>query len=343
MYIIRADGNAQIGAGHLMRCLTIAEALKQMTGTKENILFLCADEASAELAASRGFPAESMGSNYRDMESELPFWKERFADTGKHTILVDSYEVTSRYLGEIRQYGTLLLLDDMQKCAYPADTVINYNVFADELVYKQLYQGCETKLCVGGSFVPVRSQFLGREYRVKDRATDILITTGGGDVDNIAGKLLQKIYQEDYRYHLVTGRFNPHLEELKKLAGRWSNFKLYHDVEDMAGLMCRCDLAVTAGGTTIYELAAVGVPFVCFSYAENQELLTRYIGTHSVAGFAGEYHREPVEVLEHVSTLVKELMTDREQREDYYHRERGLIDGRGAQRLAGELLAAAVD
>lgn len=54
--------------------------------------------------------------------------------------------------------------------------------------------------------------------------------------------------------------------------------------------MAQCQLAVTAGGTTIYELAVLGVPFVCFSYAENQEALTEWLGTQQIAGYAGAWH-----------------------------------------------------
>lgn len=361
MFFVRADGNAQIGAGHLMRCLTVVDALAQITGTKENILFLCADEASADLAKSKGYAAKSMGTDYRDMESELPFWKEFFEDNEKnveqnveknaernakqndnqekHTILVDSYHVTEPYLREIRQYGTLFLMDDMQQQCYPVDAVVNYNVFAKEDTYRQLYGDCHVRYCIGSRYVPIRTQFTNVDYCVKEAVTDILITTGGGDSDNIAGKIFQKIYDDRYDYHLITGRFNPHLKELEQLASACRNLHIYHDVENMAELMCRCDIAVTAGGTTIYELAAIGVPFVCFSYAENQELLTNYIGQHDIAGFAGAYHKNPQQTLEKMKKIVNEMAESKEKRGVCHDREKQLIDGRGAERLAREMLA----
>lgn len=74
------------------------------------------------------------------------------------------------------------------------------------------------------------------------------------------------------------GRFNPNREKLEQYASEQNNVVLHCDVKDMAGLMTACQLAVTAGGTTIYELSVLGVPFVCFSYAENQEGLTEWLG-----------------------------------------------------------------
>lgn len=98
-----------------------------------------------------------------------------------------------------------------------------------------------------------------------------------------------------------------------------------------------CDLAITAGGSTIYELAALGVPFVCFSYAENQEALTEYIGSQKIAGFAGAFHKSPEQTLEQLYILFRTLVTDGNLRRQYYDAERKLIDGQGAARLAQAL------
>lgn len=62
----------------------------------------------------------------------------------------------------------------------------------------------------------------------------------------------------------MVGRFNPNREKLEQYASEQNNVVLHCDVKDMAGLMTACQLAVTAGGTTIYELSVLGVPFVCF-------------------------------------------------------------------------------
>ena len=92
MFIIRADGNAKIGAGHLMRCLTIAEAVRKLPDGPE-ILVLCADEDSAKLASDRGFRTGVFQTDYQWMEEELPLWPQWITDE-KNTILVDSYHVT---------------------------------------------------------------------------------------------------------------------------------------------------------------------------------------------------------------------------------------------------------
>lgn len=342
MLIIRADGNAEIGIGHIMRCLTIAEEYHQICPGQ--VQFVCASGKSAEIVRRHGFEAVSLETDYRDMEAELPLWENlKFGLTGANcSILVDSYQVTDPYLSALRKYGTVWLMDDMQQRAWPVDGVINYNMFADSNIYKELYSGMENcRLCIGSRYTPVRKQFLNRGYRIADEVTDILITTGGGDRDNIAGAILEAIYEEKntkIHYHLVTGVFNPYFEELKSLEKTCCGIHIYHDVKDMAGLMEKCQLAITAGGTTIYELASIGVPFICFSYAENQEAPTRYVGERQIAGYAGAYHKEPEKVLANMKKLTAQLCRDKKMRKDYYVSETALIDGQGAKRLAMKLL-----
>lgn len=342
MFLIRADGNAKIGAGHLMRCMTIAEELAALEG-RDVICFVCADEESAAFAGENGFRAHVLGTDYRDMESELPGWRElvRMFRTGEeavnYVLLVDSYFVTDFYLKELGRLGRVVLMDDMGGHTYPVNGVVNYNATADSAYYSRLYEGRDVKLFVGSSYVPVRRQFRNLEYLVSDQVRNVLLTTGGGDSENIAGRILRHIWDVELRFHLVTGRFNPHFAELKELAESRGNIAIYHDVKDMASLMRKCDMAVTAGGSTVYELAALGVPFVCFSYAENQEEVVDYLGNSGIAAAAGKWHRDSDRTLSRIVELFDELRADRKKREVFSLRERAMVDGEGAGRLAESL------
>ena len=351
MLIIRADGNAKIGAGHLMRCLTIARAV--MGRGESEVLFLCADEDSAGMVRAHGLRAEVLHTDYRDMESEL--WAHHGHGLGKRTrrkradvrnmwdpwikdshncILVDSYYVTDSYLEGLGRYGRVYLLDDMQSQAHSADGIINYNLFADRAVYDRLYEGRTVELYLGGNYVPLRQQFQDVDYQVQDIVKEVLLTTGGGDVENIVGKILDAVYREDIIFHVLVGRFSPHFESWRKRAEQAPNLRIHFDVQNMAELMARCDLAVTAGGSTVYELAAVGVPFICFSYAENQEALAEYMGRENAAAGAGAWHRDAVSTLERIRGSFDNLCRDAALRRQYSETARSLIDGQGAERIA---------
>ena len=137
MYYFRADGSAKTGAGHLMRCLTVALELQKLTEHPEQVCFLCADEDSAELLRSNHMPVKVLETDPEDLEGELPVL-ERLAGDTKQIFLVDSYRVTDAYLRELRRLGRVFLLDDMQQHAYPVDGVINYNLFASAEKYREL-------------------------------------------------------------------------------------------------------------------------------------------------------------------------------------------------------------
>ncbi len=338
MFIIRADGNAKIGAGHLMRCLTIADAIRRLPDAPK-ILVLCADAESAKLASDRGFATGVLHTDYQRMEEELPLWKQWIKDE-KNTILVDSYYVTDAYLKALGCLGRVCLMDDLQEHAYPVNVVINYNVFADKDTYLQMYQcECEesVKFYLGGSYAPLRDQFQRVDYQVKDCVKQVLLTTGAGDADNIAGDIINRIYRENLTYHVLVGRFSPHLSGWQKRAESCSNIQIHFDVQDMASLMKQCDLAITAGGSTVYELAAVGVPFIAFAYARNQELLVRYLGERDMSGNAGEWHKDPDKTLEQLEALFEAFCKDYSRRVRYSERERNMVDGQGAERLARTL------
>lgn len=344
MYLFRADGNEKIGMGHLMRCLTIAEALAQKLGGRGEITFCCADGLSAEPVRARDFTVQVFGTDYRDLMQEIPKWEKFYTKT--NVILIDSYYATDNYLISLKKAGVTVLLDDMQEHCFPVDTVINYNIYAREERYRELYCRKNIDCYVGGGYAPVRPQFTESTYQVKQQVRDVMITTGGGDVDNIAGAVLETLMSEEkslrmterMRYHLVAGRFNPHLRELEQIAAGDPYIILHRDVQDMAGLMRQCDLAVTAGGTTVYELAAVGVPLLCFSYARNQEQLVHYIGDERIAGYAGDYHLDKAGTLFALRRLFGEACVDANKRNECYLKEKSLVDGLGAGRIAEKLI-----
>ena len=306
----------------------------------------------------------------------------------RHNILVvDSYYVTEKYLKAVSRLASVLLLDDMGERAWPVDGILNYNAFAEPEYYRSLYAAAskEPLYGIGSSFVPLRSQFQNVPYKIRETVQNVLITTGGGDSDNIAGQIWENLYQEDVAYHVVIGRFNPYfswweekeaecskkpeclvtnafqkekqvkaamcgkelecpdasvIQDQKPGEAAACRLYLHTDVQDMAGLMAQCDLAVTAGGTTIYELAAVGVPFLCFSYAENQEALTEYIGRKQIAGYCGAWHKGKEAVLEALKTQMA-VCRSKAVREHMSWEEKRMTDGDGAARCV-ELIRSCV-
>lgn len=168
MYIIRADGNTAIGMGHVMRCLSIADAMKD-----RNIepVFMTADNDCVSMIGDRGFEVCVLGTDYRDMESELPlireFLKQRTKDVDASSIiLVDSYQVTSRYYEELRTMAKVACLEDMGQ-SYPVDLLINYNIYGPKLVYDNKITYATL---LGTGYQPLRREFQQDiQYDINDK------------------------------------------------------------------------------------------------------------------------------------------------------------------------------
>ncbi len=326
---VRGDGGATMGAGHLMRLMTITDTIRKQC----KIIYLCADEASAGLPRDKGYEAIVLKTDYRNMEEEIPLFQTLFKE--KAMFLVDSYYVTDSYLKALGSFGRVYLLDDYGLKAHPVDGVINYNAFASKARYEEL---CPMGKCfVGPCYVPLREQF-SKDYAVEKDEKAILITTGGGDRDNIAGQILEAIYEKDKNYHLIVGRFSPNLEKIKAYAADKPNVIYHHNVENMAKLMQECYFGITAGGTTIYEMCASALPFVCFSYAENQRLLTEYVGKNQIGFFAGSFEDDKQQVLLGIREAVNIAFTDEKCIRTYIEEGKKLVDGKGANRLGHAIL-----
>ena len=186
---VRADGNEKIGMGHLMRTLTIMD---QMDHSKAEITYLCATERGAELVIQKGYRAELLSSDYQKPEEEVKLLKPLLKKAAELSepeplILVDTYYVTDDYLQFLAGYGTVVLLDDMMQRAFPVDGVINYNAFAQEEWYSAHYP--QKKRWIGSSYVPLREEFNDTPKANPFAGNEILITTGGGDLQGACDPL----------------------------------------------------------------------------------------------------------------------------------------------------------
>lgn len=343
MIWIRADANREIGAGHIMRCLSIADALRDMG---EDVLFLVADETAEKLLTERGQAYRVLHSDYRKLEQELPGLLALLQAEKPSLLLIDSYFVTKEYLRQVGELVKTAYLDDYGTLPYPVDLLINYNIYGDQIDYKGMLLGStsatDMQLLLGSSYAPLRPEFSQATYVVKDQVEKVLVTMGGSDRYNLTGQFLRQVFQDKeacrLHYHVVSGAFNPYLSYLTEMSERYKNIHLHQNVRNMADLMCDCDLAVTAAGSTVYELCAVGIPILCFSFAENQRRIAEAFQKKSIAGFSGAYKEEGQAMFFRLLPRLKELTGDAALRQELSQRGRKLIDGCGAKRLAEQLL-----
>lgn len=356
MIWIRADANREIGTGHIMRCVSIAHALEQRG---QQVCFIIADGSGAPILENGGQEYRILDSDYRHMEDEFPRLRELFSEKPSDFFLADSYFVTRRYLREIRQSVPIGILDDMVLTDPPVDLLINYNIFADASLYGVGAAGTGSagadavrvdaagagaacgEYLLGTDYVPLRREFEGIDYTVREKAETVLITTGGSDKYNIAGQLLQKALEDPYaaalRYVVVSGAYNVHLPELKGLESTHENVRVCCNVSNMSRLMRESDIVVSAGGSTMYELSAVGVPVICFSFVDNQERIVRSFVEKKLTCFGGDYLNRGESMLDEVVDNINRLAADFCLRRSLSERLKKVVDGKGAMRIAERL------
>lgn len=363
---IRTDGNSNIAAGHLVRCLSIARNCLKLDMP---VCFLLSDEESKalleaflteELKQDKHFFVKILKTaKYDDLEQELPeildlltAESSPFTDNHQREIiyLLDSYFVTENYLSQIRTAAKIVYIDDLQLFDYPVDLVINYDVIpeASMSAYRAAYQRAGRTL-LGASYTPLRSQFENRAITVKETVSDILVTTGGSDPYHFCVEFIRQYANHSPALptlHVVIGSLSRDKDELYALSKEHSFLRLYENVTDMASLMSKCDLAVSAAGTTLYELCALGIPAISFTMADNQLTAARAFDATGTIPCSGDIRTENMflhifsflsEMSGGSSTVSKEGADGYENRLKTHKAMRKLIDGRGSKHIAAEI------
>lgn len=334
MFYIRADGNSAIGMGHIMRCLSIAEASHSKKNSKP--IFIIADEGCKEMISDRAFESIVLNTDYRDMESEIALLSEILKPTD--IVLVDSYQVTVNYYRKLGKLCKTVCLEDMGK-PYPVDILINYNIYGPLLAenYKSNpdKELLPRKVFLGLEYMPLREAFrTGLEYEVRNKMTDVMLTTGGSDPFYAAGAILEKITSiDDIRIHTVSGPFNQNKDRLKSEYGKCERVVIYENLKDMKTLMKKCDIVITATGSTIYEVSALGVPMICFYFAENQRQGANELAKLTDIVNAGCFTADSYGTVDEIYNTLLKCRDDYGYREKIHNQEKILVDGKGALRI----------
>lgn len=351
---IRADANRIIATGHVMRCITIA---KEIVKQGESVTFFVADEESRELVElyasdNPGIETIVLGSDWQDMEKELPTLRRELEDRKITVLLVDSYQVTVRYFEELKDICPIAYMDDLGKEPYPVDILINYSGYYEMLGYDELYRGIsghnakQIKLLLGLSYAPLREQFYQEdphEDLEKDKPA-ILIASGGADMYSMLIGVVKAFEEHEITdrafIKVVAGSMVGDLDELESFSSKHRNVEILKNVDRMAELMRSCDLAVAAAGTMLTECAAVCLPVIYYQVADNQKFNVSFWQGTGGMSFAGDVTKEGdrEETLQNICAQVKALLTDKEKLSAMKKALDGVTDGRGAVRIAKALL-----
>jgi UDP-2,4-diacetamido-2,4,6-trideoxy-beta-L-altropyranose hydrolase len=333
--LIRADASPQIGAGHVMRCLALAQAWQQQGGQVYFVMANIVPSLAARLQAEgmQVIHAPSLSGSHEDAEYTITQAK----TLGATWVVVDGYQFGAEYQQVIKATGLrLLFLDDYGHAPhYWADLVVNQNIYAHERLYAR--REPYTSLLLGSQYVLLRQEFWpwqGWQRQIPTVARRVLVTLGGADPDNVTLKViqaLQRVQLKDLEVVVVVGGNNPHYEQLQtSTRDSEGAIVLTRDVTNMPELMAWADVAITAGGSTCWELAWMRLPCVIIILAENQQQIAENLDMMGVAmnlGWHTSVYRDPM--AENISELLYGLDLRREMVQRTYR----LVDGNGSSRV----------
>jgi len=275
---VRADASSKMGTGHVMRCLAIAQAWYDSGGNVVFISYQLPKKLKGRLIEENFRLIEIMHDTGSDLDAEET--ARIVKDYNTSWLIVDGYHFFSNYQKIIKQNKVkLLFIDDFGHCDYYyADIVLNRSLRAHEIDYSNKEH--HTKLLLGADKIIFRREFKTWKSRVNiipEITRNIMITFGGSDHFNSAIKVLKVLEVfSDYQLEIkvILGSDNNINETLRNILNSSNHsIELLTNVNDMASIMAWSDIAITAGGSTIFESAFMGLPSISIKTADNQKSL----------------------------------------------------------------------
>lgn len=334
--VFRTDGNTSIGTGHAMRCLALAQACRDC----DVDVALASAELPAAIArrwSAEGVPQHSVSEIPGSLEDAN--WTARLSrELDVRWVVVDGYRFSPEYHRRLKELGcTVLSIDDRGSAGpFCADIVLNQNAYADQGFYPDA--GASARLLLGLPYLLLRREFCenaGRHKRLAPlRAAKLLVTLGGSDPDNATRTVLESLRLLNgtpSEARVIVGASNPHAAAVSALAASVPvSVEIVRDAERPSESMEWADFAVAAAGTTAWELAFMGVPFLALTIAGNQRPVAESLARREVAVNLGPANELSSETL---ARHICRLAGDPESRRRMSAAGRRLIDGQGAFRV----------
>ena len=358
--LIRADASVQIGTGHVMRCLTLADELRRCGA---EMVFVCRefDGNLCGYIEEKGYvvhrlPLSSQPEHNTEGNLKHAAWLgvEWRIDAGQvkniieclntatDWLVVDHYALDERWERFLRPYcKKIMVIDDLADRIHDCDLLLDQNFYKNP---ESRYDGLAPVWCkklLGPKYALLRPEFREARENLKKRdghVTRIMIFFGGSDLTNETTKALEAIRmlnRQDIVVDVVVGNSNPHRKIIERFASDLPDCTCHFKVEDMAVLMAGADLAVGAGGTTVWERCALALPSLVVSVAENQKRTVADMAEYGCFLFLGCYEAVSADSLYHAFEIAIQspwLLIS------FALESWLLVDGNGTKRVAQEMV-----
>jgi len=322
---IITEGLKNTGYGHITRCLSLYQAFEERNISP--IIFVNGDNNCKPYLENARYEII----DWLSEENNL-FEKIKKSDV----IIIDSY------LANLNFYKKISLLtdkpvyvDDNLRLEYPQGIIINGTINAqnfdyplkDEIVY-----------LLGLQYIPLRKEFWNvPDKYIRDKMEEILIILGGYDNHNLIPDILKFFSNSNplLKKNVVVGSESNNLNEIKKVVDSHTEIIINANAEKMKRIMLKSDLAISAGGQTLYELARVGLPSIVIGAAENQSRNIKGWAEVGFIKFIGWWH--DLNLLKNLEKAFTELENFSERKEISFIGRKN-VDGAGCLRIIDKVL-----
>lgn len=312
--VFRTHASPGIGFGHLNRCKILAEAIRWKGG---DVTLLVDDHPLIHSFAGSSNIKYLQGPNLSEWPS---------ADS----CIVDLYCYDSSFYETLREkYEQVVIFDDFEyKVPHSVSAVINGNICAQSTQYPDHLQ-----TFAGIKYFLMRSEFLGK--RQSSNAQNVFVCMGGSDPENQTNRLLKILSKLTARS--IDAVFGPGFED-KAVIQKWSAHQqvtTHFDVSNISNLVKNAVFCISGAGSMLYELAHMGVPIACLSLVDHQRLIAETFSEDKAVIYMG-YFNEITD--SQISSQLHILDKDEKTRKELGQKAKTLVDGKGSQRLANDLM-----
>jgi len=356
--VLRTDASLKIGSGHAMRCLTLAEELKKsgaeiafISRAHEgnlNELISQKDIEVFELPKPEAFEPTSRKAEEDNYEEWLGVSQSQDAQETINVLredppdwlIVDHYALDQTWEKYIRPYvKNILVIDDLATRSHDCNLLLDQNWFEDkDGRYNGLVPSC-CKQLLGSEYALLRPEFAEEKKKLKPRNGDvkrIFVFFGGSDPHNLTAMTLWALSQPEL-IHLevdaVISENNPYRDELKELALTRPLTQLHIQVDNMASIMAKADLAIGSGGATTWERICLNLESCVVIIAKNQNEVNSHLARNGYIHLLGYAHEiNPKFLKENIVNRILQI-NKKMGRADYST----MCDGRGLERVVNNL------
>ena len=329
--VFRADASPILGGGHVMRCLTLADALAD-NGWQCG--FACNGEAADVIPGVSRHDLLPLAPN----ADAVGLMKERWGKTWDLAV-VDHYGLDAAFERALRPVASrILVIDDLHDRTHDCDFLLDQTLGRAADDYEGLVPvGCA--LFLGPDYALLRPEFaMARAETLKRRKkpgdiSRLLVTFGATDPHDLTSMTLEALESLDLemKVDVVLGGGAPHLGKVRRFAeGAAKPVTVHQDADDIAGLMSAADLAVGALGGMSWERCCLGLPSILVTFADNQREISSALRRYNAAVTLGWFEEVTQRDL---SSALESLCLDAERRSKIIAMAAAVCDGQGVKRI----------